>query len=648
MNYRRIQTVCAALTLLAGMPVSARQSASGRASSNPRQQKPPSIEISLQAEAELTLESTDQDTGWRKASSQVQTENSEAASAPTSNTEVRSKASQSSAADQESVSTKATSKLQTEETGRANDPTKAKSTSIQQPEAGTQAESAIVPSRLDTKRKEYAQFSSQDYAQVPALYQLELERAHARGDKRTEAALALKQARAFDFLSGTDPNLIANAEAAYKRSITASLAAGDPVQRSMAANNLSVLLLKEGKVSEAGQALSQIDFSSIPQNQQPIFRFNIGRVQELNGNMWEAYRQYSQAFAANSTLVTALKGAFRTLGKQTMRSEVEAATLSERATANGLPDIANEQLLSLLESWDDQQLKQNPGGAERLMTALVSAYAAQDLTPRVFQTREGPRLQKISALHGSLTEVIKEIEVAYLGTFSFSPREAAVSLAAWRFNNQSAQSMAMVLAHIADFYETNGQPEMALGRYGAGWEIAHAPQCAVKYSSLLSRTPRLDPGDRLVDSLVQEIFIEKGQAYIIGDWAHILPLHIALGTIFEERRKWGENGDPRGALFQWQHAIRADAEMRRQNSSTPPSPGLHIHLGNVFRGIKRNEDAVREFLAAGEGFIAVGDLAEARKSARVILELSPGGLSGSWGAIDRSRWEELARVTGVA
>ena len=689
MNYRRVQMLCFALALLAGIQVSARQTTCGDVSSGLQRQKASSIKANLAAATQPASASAGQETGASKAAPQVPAENSKSSSESTSNTAPASKTSQSPAADQESASGKAEAKGQIKKLEQANVPApktdpaskpqtegeakargtvmassppkpqtegdaKAKSTVMAsspakpQTEGDAKAKSTVMMSRPATKSKEYTQFSSKDYSQAPAQYQLELERAQASGDRKAEAAVAFKQARAFDFLSGTDPKLAVKAEAAYKQSIAASLATGDPVQRSTAANNLSVLLLKQGKVSEAGQAITQIDFSSIPKNQQPIFRFNAGRVHELNGNQWEAYNQYSQAFAQNPMLVSALEGSFRTLGKQTTRSENDTAALSERATATGLPDIANEQLLDLLESWDEGRLKANPSGAERLMTALVSAYAAQDLTPLVFRTREVPRLQKISALHGSLTEMIKEIEVAYLGTFPSVPSEAAVGLGAWRANSQSAQSMASMLVHIADFYATNNQPEMALGRYGAGWEIAHAPQCAVKYSSLLSRNPVLDPGNRLADRLVQEIFMEKGQAYLIGDWAHILPLHIALGTIFEERQNWGENGDPRGALFQWQHAIAADAEVHKQNPSTPPSPGLHVHLGNVFRAIGRNEDAVREFLTAGLGFVTAGDLAEARKSAHVILELSPGGLPKEWGSAERSRWEELARVTGVA
>lgn len=621
MNSRRLQTLsaAAAVALLAGMPVGAQQTAASKASS-------------------------------QVPTENVQTDNSKPSNETTSKTEAQSKASQTPAADQESTSTKA----QGDKQDPSNPPaSNAEATSTVQTESGGQTAGAARPVRgVVAKRKDYGQFSSQDFAQAPAMYQLELQRAKDRGDSKAEAAFALKQARAFDFLSGTDQRLSEKAVAAYKQAIAASVAAGDPVQRSMAANNLAVLLLRQGKVSEAAQAVGAIDLSSISsssisKSQQSIFRFNIGRAQELNGNTWEAYTQYSEAFTSNPGMVSALQGAFRTLGKQPALPVAEAATLSDRATANGLPDIANEQLLNLLESWDDLQLKQNQAGAERLMAALLGAYAAQEVTPPLFRTREAPRLHKISSIHNSLTEMIKEIEAAFLGTFPFDPREAAVGLAAWRSNQQSAQTMAVVLEHIADFYATNEQPKMALGRYGAGWEIAHAPQCAVKYSSLLSRNAGLDPDDRLVDRLVEDIFIEKGQAYIMGDWTHILPLHIALGTIFEERGKWQENGDPRGALFQWQHAIAADVEVRRRNLSTPPSPGLHVHLGNVFRAIKRNEDAVREFLTAGEGFIAAGDLAEARKSAQIILEVSPGGLSGSFSANDRSRWEELARVTGT-
>jgi hypothetical protein len=146
---------------------------------------------------------------------------------------------------------------------------------------------------------------------------------------------------------------------------------------------------------------------------------------------------------------------------------------------------------------------------------------------------------------------------------------------------------------------------------------------------------------------------QKGQAYIAGEWPHILPLHIALGTIFEEQKKWGDAnnpGDPRGALFQWQHAIIADAEVRKRNPASPPSAGLHAHLGNVYRALGRTDDAIddaiKEFLTAGLGFLEAGDREEAHKNAAAAKHLSPGGLPEYFSAEDRSRWQLLTRGGG--
>lgn len=498
-------------------------------------------------------------------------------------------------------------------------------------------------------QKAYAELSSKDYVQAVNAYQVELEQARQRGDHQLEAAIALKRARALDTLSAADQSFTSEAAVAYRQAITAAEAAGDPARRSLAANNLAVLLLKQGNAAEAGEATRAIDLSAVPAAQRSVFQFNIGRTLEVNGKGGEAYEQYSQALVSNPNLTQAWEGAFRTISTQQPLSFSELARLTDQAIASGHAEIANEQLLKLLTAQDDEQLKKSMATVnytpQQVLTPLLHSYAAEEVTPPLFRSREIPRLRKIAEVHRAFKTSVREIETVFLGTLPPGFSEAAASFRDWEYGQDG--SLATVLRGVAGFYEAQGQPDMAIGRYGAGWQIAHEPSCAVHYASLVSRNPTLDPDGSLINRLVEDVFMEKARLYMIEDWTHILPLHIALGTIFEEQKKWGETGDPRGALFQWQHAIAADAEVRKKNPSFPPSPGLHAHLGNIYRAIGKKDDAIKEFLTAGLGFLDAGDRDEARRNATIIKEISP---TGEWGqsAEERSGWERLMRETGSA
>jgi hypothetical protein len=294
--------------------------------------------------------------------------------------------------------------------------------------------------------------------------------------------------------------------------MNAADAAGDPVQRSLAANNLTVLLLKQGKVTEAGVAARAIDIAAVPASQRSIFQFNIGRALELNGKTWEAYQRYSLALLANPELTPAWEGAFRTLAKQPALSFSELVRLSDEAIAGGRPEIANVQLVNSLLAVDDGRFKNSLSAQnyapQRLLNTLLRSYTGQELTPVLFRSRELPLLQKLAELHNSMSTAIREIERAYLGKLPADFDEAATGFSSWRYGYDDSRSVGRVLEGVADYYAYQGEPGMALGRYGAAWAIAHEPRCAVQYASVVSRNSSLDPSGSLVSRLVVDVFMQ--------------------------------------------------------------------------------------------------------------------------------------------
>jgi hypothetical protein len=143
----------------------------------------------------------------------------------------------------------------------------------------------------------------------------------------------------------------------------------------------------------------------------------------------------------------------------------------------------------------------------------------------------------------------------------------------------------------------------------------------MEFASLIRLQPKLDADGRLLNGLIDSMFMEKGDSYARQDWASIFQMHVAIGTILERNGEWGANGEVRGATFQWEHAIVAYDRLHTKNPSTPPAPGLHAHLATCYARTNRSQQAAREFLLAAEGFVATGDIEEARHK----VELAKGG-----------------------
>jgi hypothetical protein len=114
--------------------------------------------------------------------------------------------------------------------------------------------------------------------------------------------------------------------------------------------------------------------------------------------------------------------------------------------------------------------------------------------------------------------------------------------------------------------------------------------------------------------LIDEIFDGKGAAYGAGDWVSILRFHVVLGKIFEIGQKWGSTSEPRSAIFQWNSALKAEAEVRRRNPQFPPSPALHYSLGVAYRETKDLPRAWDEFVRASQGYVDTKNLSEAARA----------------------------------
>ena len=97
----------------------------------------------------------------------------------------------------------------------------------------------------------------------------------------------------------------------------------------------------------------------------------------------------------------------------------------------------------------------------------------------------------------------------------------------------------------------------------------------------------------------------KGIAYNQLDWLiFFMPQFWEPSSSASEM---GADNDPRGAIFQWQHAIKAEREARKQDPKLPPYPGLYRKLADAYRATNRPEIALKHYFAATEGYLDFSD-----------------------------------------
>ena len=299
----------------------------------------------------------------------------------------------------------------------------------------------------------------------------------------------------------------------------------------------------------------------------------------------------------------------------------DAMQLADIAIANASPAMAHPRLQRLLMKWG------NDRDAQRLLAELVRCYTAERLSSDKFRQSELSYLREIASTYPRLRVPVDQVGAAYVGNLPPRPREAGRAFTEWRYDGWQQDAMASLLTMVGDLYASNDNYGFALTRYGAAWDIAHEPKYALEFASLVQKKPELDPQGSLINDLLDSMFMEKGGYYMKKDWPNILRMHVAIGTIFEDRRQWGSAGEPRSAIFQWEHALIADQEVRRTQLGMPPSPGVNLHLANCYAAVGRASAATQQYLTAAEGYLKAGDPIEASTAAGFARKVGGAQLS---------------------
>jgi hypothetical protein len=458
--------------------------------------------------------------------------------------------------------------------------------------------------------------SANVYAKTAAQLESAARAAREMGDRKTEAHLALDAARAYELgAAAGDASQQSHAEAAYREAIAATSNNANGELRARAVNNLAVLLLDEGKKHDALNALSNLRLQGLGQEQRAVYLFNSGKVLEANEDWTAAYQDYVSAYATNGNLGIAAEAAFRLLQREGTPKVDQAVSLARSVSSRGCSENTRRAIHQLIEQWgQDSQ-------AVDLLAALVGCYVAGKVDLSGPDAGELPLLRRIAATYPNLRPAISQIELAYSGNLQSDPQSAREAFPNWLNRDWESSAFAAFLKVIGDSAAEAGNDRVALARYAAAWSLANDPVYALEFASLLSRDPGLDPDGRLLDDLLSSMFSQKGSYYAVEDWPNILRMHVAIGTILEERGIWGTSDSPRSAIFQWEHAVLAQEQVRLQTPDSPPLAGLHMHLGDCYTKAKMPGKAAEEFVAAAEAYLEDGKEKETLEASNLAHQI---------------------------
>jgi len=406
-------------------------------------------------------------------------------------------------------------------------------------------------------------------------------------------------------------------EALYHR----AMEKGTPRQSALARNNLANLHLERGDTAGAVELFRALDLEAVEPDQRFVYRFNAGRALETAGEGDEAYQHYLRALEEQPAFVPAAEGAWRaakTAGDKGVvaRRAVEvgerlldAGQLQpfDRMVWSALEETASPDVLNLLVRRWVVKLPESGELGETTWRRLVAAVGFRPSTGELVRRLRlafASRPFEVAAQQGS--EALLEL------SRRFQP---------WR-EVDGGKALSELLVRLAEEDRQRGADSVALGRtFAAWWLDRDNTRAAVDCAAALRARPELDPEGRIQEELIQDLFEIKGRAYAEQDWRNILRLHLLLASIFEKREQWGSSGQARSAIFQLEHALRAEQELNGLDPEYTPSPGLHRRLAEAYRAVNRNEAAFDHFLQAARSLAKlerVGNAEEMVKEAEAL------------------------------
>jgi hypothetical protein len=409
-----------------------------------------------------------------------------------------------------------------------------------------------------------------------------------------------------------DPAMRAAAYRAAEEQYAYAIRAGDAPQQVLASNNLAAARLAQGDVNAAVATMDD-GFAAAKSLPDPGMRaqylYNYGKILERSGSerSVEAYAQYRQAaLDAPRRADPAAAGVSLALKRG---EPAQAAGFLDLLVRHGHLDSATRGVRDAMDE-GDLLARDDRGDVAAVLFDLIPA---QNTSSADFATSWQPYLaERGSTAAPASATMLRLVSLGYADTNEIPrvqrSREAIAALNAQALSADQRKAAARYFTQVGAQRAAEGDDEAAYALYtlAGGLDESNIDAALYRANLLLAHRETLDPDGQRLNRFVDELFLGKGEAYLGDDWQAILRFHTVLGTIFWQQRKWGDPRDPRGAIFQLEHAVQA-RKMLGEGENVPRIPGVYELLAQCYSAVRRPAEAYDAQLDAARDALAQQD-----------------------------------------
>lgn len=408
---------------------------------------------------------------------------------------------------------------------------------------------------------------------------------------RGQARLSFYEGRAYDKL-GDDKKAIA----AYEHAIALEPSYG------AALNNLALLLTRKGDPARAAALLETAIALTDPRR--PLYLDNYAAASEKAGNIEAARSAYAQLAAAQPDNVDAQLHAIRLLDDP-RRMALQLMKLSNHGEVSAAQSLALDLLARRFDA----------AGKRALLSVVAGTLAAQHLDPRRFASQ--PVSSRLEALRRDplIADGVAEILLLYGGTV------APARIRWWR-SPAPDEHFAALIRDVGETWAIANDKQQAEACFKLALDYAgNDADAFVDLADLYDSQNRIAE----LDALAKRYKSDN------SDFAADYRLHVALGTMYAYRQRWGSDHEPASAIFQLTAANRAAADYNRTVKWGPRIPNDPKTIGLLATAYEKSGDVARSLsirVDAAAGFVAEGRKTAARSLLKPI-DADPSIITGA-------------------
>ena len=372
-------------------------------------------------------------------------------------------------------------------------------------------------------------------------------------------------------------------------------------------NNYGTLLLRQKKPDLALQALLTIkkDYDkSTNSREKSRYFYNLARAYEKQNQPAKALIHFLDSAIASPQLAPASRAVLR------LYPSVKATPAILNKTVTWLNAIVSEGDLTLAEqaikhSFSNEALVKL-ANAEKLVIPLIQYFINSETRPQEYKSQWSKLLSFPASSVNKLAVSADEVNFVFTTSFPVSFRSSENSgriktLQKMLGQEELKQTLPAFIKTVGDGYFRQKQFEKALQRYALVIDLDKTnTEAALSAATILFDNAGTMPGaDKMTQQLIGALFRGKGTAYLGEDWPNILKFHMALGAIYKQKKQWGSEFDPYGAIFQFSHAVKAHEKL---NASQPKRQeriaGVKYALAESYFNAGQKRDAADYYVDA--------------------------------------------------